>query len=68
MLVLTLSHHVPAAKRAREGTLLGDASEATEKFGPLKFVLGSIPALFANREVCGISHSEDSVDKRFLTF
>ncbi|KAF9786483.1 hypothetical protein BJ322DRAFT_789980 [Thelephora terrestris] len=39
-----------SAKRAREGTLLGDASEATEKFGPLKFVLGSIPALFANRE------------------
>ncbi|KAF9786511.1 hypothetical protein BJ322DRAFT_1218661 [Thelephora terrestris] len=39
-----------SAKRARKGTLHGDAIMATEKFGPLKVVLGSIPALFANRE------------------
>ncbi|KAF9786450.1 hypothetical protein BJ322DRAFT_1210832 [Thelephora terrestris] len=40
-------------KRARRGTLLGDASEATEKFGPLKVSLGLIPALFVNREGSG---------------
>ena len=28
------------------------AKEATERFGPLKVVLGSIPALYANSEVC----------------
>ncbi|KAF9791107.1 hypothetical protein BJ322DRAFT_1104775 [Thelephora terrestris] len=39
-----------AAKRARKGASLGDVNEATEKFGPLKVVLGAIPPLFANRE------------------
>ena len=49
--VLTPSYRVPAAKRARKGTLLGGANEAAEKFGPLKVVLGAIPAVFANRKV-----------------
>ena len=53
MIALVLSHfRVPAAKRASKGTLLGGTDEAAEKFGPLKAILGSIPALFANREVC----------------
>ena len=46
-----LLHHTPAAKRARRGTLLGDQKEATEKFGTLKVVLGTVPAVYANREV-----------------
>ena len=46
-----LLHHVPVAERARKGMLLGDPKEATEKFGPLKVVLGTIPAAYANREV-----------------
>ena len=50
-IVLALSYRDPAAKRARKGTLLGDANEAAEKFGPLKVVLGAIPAVFANRKV-----------------
>ena len=48
---LALVHHVPVAKRAGKGTLLGDGEEAIEKFGPLKVVLGAIPAVYANREV-----------------
>lgn len=51
MAVLALFHHLPVAKRARKGTLLGDATEAAGKFGPLKVVLGAIPAVYANREV-----------------
>ena len=46
-----LLHHASAAKRARKGTLLGDPKEASEKFGPLKVVLGTVPAVYANREV-----------------
>ena len=44
-------HDVPVAKRVRTGTLLGDPKEAREKFGPFKVVLGTIPAVYANREV-----------------
>ena len=51
MMVFAPSYRVPVAKRARKGTLLGGANEATEKFDPLKVVLAAIPALFANREV-----------------
>ena len=46
------------AKRARRGTVIGDATtnidasqDVTEKFGPLKVVLGSIPAIYANSQV-----------------
>ena len=49
--VLAFIHDVPVAKRARRGTLLGGAQDDTEKFGPLKVVLGAIPALYANHEV-----------------
>ena len=45
-------------KRARKGTLLGDVTTQadgarvfTERFGPLKVVLGTIPAFYANSEV-----------------
>ena len=49
--VLISFHHMPATKRARKGTLLRDPNEAMERFGPLKAVLGAVPAVFANREV-----------------
>lgn len=48
----TLVHHVTVMKRAREGILLGGPNEDTERFGPLKAVLGNISALYANRDVC----------------
>ena len=44
-------YNVLVTKTARKGTLLGNANEAKEKFGPLKVVLGTIPAVYANREV-----------------
>ena len=44
-------YHVLGAKRARKGTLLGGVEDGTGKFGPLKVILGTIPALCANREV-----------------
>ena len=47
---LALAYRAPVAKRARKDTLLKDGG-STEKFGPLKVVLGAIPALYANREV-----------------
>ena len=50
--------HPLVAKRARKGTLLGDATVqvdtakvVTERFGPLKVVLGTIPAFYENSEV-----------------
>ena len=50
--------HPLVAKRARKGTLLGDvtaqvdtAKVVTERFGPLKVVLGTIPAFYENSEV-----------------
>ena len=50
--------HPLVAKRARKGTLLGDvaaqvdtARVVTERFGPLKVVLGTIPAFYENSEV-----------------
>lgn len=49
----------PVAKIARKDTLLGDAitqvgatEQAAERFGPLKVILGAIPAVYANLEVC----------------
>ena len=47
MTLLAFAHDVPVAERARMG-----AQDDTEKFGPLKVVLGAIPALYANHEVC----------------
>ena len=44
-------HRAPAAKKTHESTLLGGAKGNTEKFGPLKVVLGKIPGLFADRTV-----------------
>ena len=46
MTLLPFVHDVPVAERARRG-----AQDDTEKFGPLKVVLGAIPALYANDEV-----------------
>ena len=57
---MALAHflHSLVVKRARKGTLLGDfttqvdaARAVTERFGPLKVVLGTIPAFCANSEV-----------------
>ena len=59
MTVLALIYRVPAAKRARSATLLGGEA-ATERFGPLKVVLGAIPALYANREVRLVSSAPSS--------
>ena len=42
---------MPAAERALKGILFGDTKEAIGKFGPLRAVLGAIPAVYANREV-----------------
>ena len=49
---------LPAAKRTRKETLLGGATihinvaeQIAEGFGPLKVVLGSIPAVYANSKV-----------------
>ena len=44
--LLAFAYDLPVAKRARRG-----AQDDTEKFGPLKVVLGAIPALYANHEV-----------------
>ena len=51
MTLLAFAHDVPVVKRARRGTLLGGVQDDTEKFGPLKVVLGTIVALYANHEV-----------------
>lgn len=51
IVALALFRYVPAAKRAREGTSLSDPTEVGEKFGPLKAILGTILAVYANREV-----------------
>lgn len=59
IIALAPFHHVPVAKRARRGTLLEGTSEAAEKFGPLKVVLGAIPAVYANREVRSQPPSRD---------
>jgi len=41
---------VPVTRTTDEGTSNGDANETTEKFGPLKVVLGDIPAIYADQE------------------
>ena len=46
-----LFHSVPVAERGHTGTSIEDVKEVTEKFGPLKAVLGAIPAIYPNREV-----------------
>ena len=57
--VLALIYRAPVEKRARRGTLLGGEA-ATERFGPLKVVLGAIPALYSNREVRLVSPAPTS--------
>ena len=49
--LLALTYRAPVAKVTREGTSLEGVDGNTEKFGPLKVVLGSIPPLYANHEV-----------------
>ena len=43
---------VADSEKAREETSLVGGKDNTEKFGPLKSVLGNVPALYANCEVC----------------
>ena len=47
-----LAHHVLVAETSHRNLPLGDVNEAIEKFGPLRDVLGAIPAVYANHEVC----------------
>ena len=49
--LLALTYRTPVAKGTHEGTSLGGVKSNTEKFGPLKVVLGRIPPLYANHEV-----------------
>ena len=58
-MALALINRAPAAKRSCEGTPLGVTKVDMEKFGPPKVVLGSIPALCANRTVCLQSPAHD---------
>ena len=51
ILAFALFHRVQVTQRDCKGTSLEDVKGATEKFGPLKAVLGAIPAIYANREV-----------------
>ena len=46
-----LIYRALAEKKTHENTLLGGAKGSTEKFGPLKAVLGKISGLFADRTV-----------------
>ena len=64
-MVLTLIYHTPAAKETHEHTLLRIAKGDIEKFGPLKAVLGEIPALIADRTVCLQSPAEGSPLRQF---
>ena len=59
MSVSALIYRVPVAKRARRATMLGGEA-STERFGPLKVVLGAIAALYANREVRLVSPAPSS--------
>ena len=50
--------HLPVAKITQKDIVLGGVTipigvteEVTEEFGPLKVVLGSIPAVYANSQV-----------------
>ena len=46
-----LAHHVLVAEMSHRNLPLRDVKEAMEKFGPLRFVLGAILAVYANHEV-----------------
>ena len=46
-----LTHYVQIAETTHGNSLLGDAKEATQKLGPLKAVLGAIPAAYEDDEV-----------------
>ena len=51
MMVLALIYHVIDAEKVHKNTSPEGAKSNAEKFGPLKVVLGKIPALFADRTV-----------------
>ena len=51
IVVFALFDRLPVTKSVRRSTSLEDPNKATEKFGPLKVVLGAISAFYANREV-----------------
>ena len=51
IVAFALSNHVQIAEIAHRNSLLWDTKEATEKLGPLKVVLGAIPAAYENNEV-----------------
>ena len=46
-----LAHHVSVTGATDTNLPLGDVKEASEKFGPLRVVLGAIPAVYAKHEV-----------------
>ena len=50
-MALALIYHAIDAENTRENALPKGAKSNAEKFGPLKVVLGKIPALFADRTV-----------------
>ena len=50
-MVLALMYHATDTEKTHENALPEGAKSNTEKFGPLKVVLGTIPALFADRTV-----------------
>ena len=50
-LAFAILHRMPVAEGDCKGTSLGVVGEATKRFGPLKAVLGVIPAFYANGEV-----------------
>ena len=49
---LALVCHAADSEKVREETSLVGGKDNTEKFGPLKSVLGNVPALYVNCEVC----------------
>ena len=50
-MTMAFIYRAPVAEESREGTSRGVKRSDAEKFGPLKAVLGGIPALCANRTV-----------------
>ena len=46
-----LAHHVPVAEATHRNLPRGDVKGAMGKFGPLRVVLGTIPAVYANHKV-----------------
>ena len=66
MIALPLVYCAPVANTAREETpKFGGAKSDTERFGPLKVILGGIPVLYANHEVRLNPHSTSSFTNEF---